>query len=137
MPGRYPHAAKGRDERAHGVIQDAIDKGYLDNDRKYYVGNLPDHETANQARLSVTRGLPHFGLSPTAWVTDKDGVPCYRNCADPSAPHGVGFQLHSKNAARRYLVTKTGGDPAKLRYNPFAPPRAGRFDDNGVWIPGS
>jgi hypothetical protein len=137
MARRYPHAAGPRDESAHGVIQDAVDKGYLDTGRKYYVGNLASHDIANEARKSITRGLAHFGLAPTAWVTDKDGNPCWKDCKAPDAPHGAGFELHSKNAARKYVVAATGGDPSKLRYNPFTPPRAGRFDDNGTWISGT
>lgn len=137
MAGRYPHASRARDERAHGVIQDAIDKGYLDTGQKYIVPGLRDHATANAVRQSITRGLNHFGLSPSAWVTDADGEQCYKDCKDPDAPHGAGFELHSKNQARAYLVKQTGGDPSKLKYNPYAPPRQGRFSDDGTWIPGA
>lgn len=137
MAKRYPHAAGPRDETAHEVIQDAVDRGYLDTGRKYYVGDLNGHETANEARKSITRGLQHFGLAPTAWVTDQAGNPCWKACQDPDAPHGAGFELHSKNAARRHVATQTGGDPAKLKYNPFAPPRPGRFDDDGQWVAGT
>jgi hypothetical protein len=136
MARRYPHAAQARDERAHGVIQDAIDKGFLDTGKKYYVGNLPGHEVANEARRAITRGLHHFNLAPTAWVTDTAGEPCWKDCKDPDAAHGAGFELHSKNAARKYIVDSTGGDPSKLKYNPFAPPPQPRFSDDGTWIPG-
>jgi hypothetical protein len=137
MARRYPHAAGTRDERAHGIIQDAVDKGYLDTGRKYYVGDLPTHEAANESRKAITRGLTHFGLAPTAWVTDEAGEPCWKDCKSPEGPHGAGFELHSKNQARKYMVDKTGGDPAKLKYNPFAPARTGRFDDDGTWNPGT
>jgi hypothetical protein len=137
MAARYPHAARDRDDRAHGVIQDAIDKGYMDSGRPYIVPGLPSHEVANQTRQSITRGLHHFGVAPAAWVTDADGNQCGKACQAPDAPHGAGFELHSKNAARKYIVQQTGGDPAKLKFNPFAPPRPGRFDDDGQWIPGT
>jgi len=137
MAGRYPHASNSRDERAHDVIQDAIDKGYLDTGRKYVIPGLASHDIANETRVAITRGLRHFGLAPSAWVTDGDGNQCYKDCADPSAPHGAGFELHSKDAARKYLVRETGGDPAKLKFNPYAPPRQGRFADDGTWIPGN
>lgn len=137
MAGRYPHASKTRDERAHGVIQDAIDKGYLDSGRKYLITGLPGHDAANDARVSITRGLKHFNLSPSAWVTDGDGNQCFRDCKDPSAPHGAGFELHSKTAAKRYLVEQTGGDPSKLKFNPYAPRHQGHFSDDGQWIPGT
>ena len=137
MAGRYPHAAGARDERAHGVIQDAIDKGYLDTGQKYIVGGLPSHDIANQTRVAITRGLVHFGLAPAAWVTDQAGEQCWKDCADPDAPHGAGFELHSKNEARKHVVRQTAGDPAKLKFNPYSPPRQGRFDDNGHWNSGT
>jgi hypothetical protein len=137
MASRHPHVNPSRDERAHGVIQDAIDKGYLDTGKKYYVGDLPSHEVANESRKAITRGLGHFNLAPTAWVTDEAGNPCWKGCKDPAGPHGAGFELHSKNQARKYIVEKTGGDPAKLRYNPFAPAVSGRFDDDGTWLSGT
>ena len=137
MAARHPHVNPNRDERAHGVIQDAIDKGYLDTGRKYYVGDLPSHEVANESRKAITRGLAHFNLAPTSWVTDKDGSPCWKDCKDPEGPHGTGFELHSKNAARKFIVEKTGGDPAKLRYNPFAQAPTGRFTDDGQWSTGA
>lgn len=134
MAGRYPHAAGARDERAHEVIQDAIDKGYLDSGRKYPVPGLPNHDVANETRQSITRGLNHYGLAPAAWVTDQHGEQCWKDCQDPNAPHGAAFELHSKNSARRHIVRQTGGDPAKLKFNPYAPPRQGRFDDDGQWL---
>lgn len=137
MAKRYPHVAQQRDERAHGVIQDAIDRGYLDSGQKYLIKDLPTHTAAREAQVSIIRGLKHFNLSPSAWVTDSDGNQCYRDCADPSAPHGAGFELHSKRAAQRYLVEQTGGDPSKLKYNPYAPRRQGHFSDDGQWIPAS
>lgn len=137
MPGRYPHVSQARDERAHGVIQDAIDKGYLDSGRKYIVPGFANHESANQGRRSITRGLDHFGLARSAWVTDGDGNQCYQDCKDPDAPHGAGFELHSKDRGRAYVVDDTGGDPAKLKWNPHDARRHGRFADNGTWIPGS
>jgi hypothetical protein len=137
MSGRYPHASGERDERAHGVIQDAIDKGYLDTGRKYMIPGLPSHDVANETRLSLGRGLTHFGLCKSAWVADADGTPCYRDCQDPDGPHQAGFELHSKNAGRRYLVKQTGGDPTKLKWNPYSSKKPGRFSDSGKWIPGT
>ena len=137
MAGRYPHASGPRDERAHAVIQHAIDSGYLDTGRKYYVPSLPNHEVANLTRMSITRGLHHFNLAPSAWVTDKDGNPCYKDCKDPNAPHGAGFELHSKNEARKHIARSAAGDPSRLKFNPYMPVRQGRFGDDGTWIPGT
>jgi hypothetical protein len=75
-----------------------------------------------------------MGVSCAAWVTDADGEPCYRSCADPSAPHGVHFRLFPKNASRRFVTEQAGGDPAKLKYNPWKRKSGPRFDDNGVPI---
>jgi hypothetical protein len=133
----HPNRMQSRDERAHKVIQDAVDKGYLDSGRPYIIPGLASHDIANEVRQSLTRGLHHFGLAPAAWVTDGDGEQCWKSCKDPGAPHGAGFELHSKNAARKHVVRETGGDPAKLKFNPHASRRQGRFDDSGVWQPGA
>lgn len=135
MTGRYPHAARARDERAHAVIQDAVDQGYLDSGRKYQVPGLKDHDTANQTRLSIARGLEHFGLVRAAWVTDADGGQCYTDCKDPAAPHGAAFELHSKNRGRHHIAQTTEFDPGKMKYDPRASRRTSRFDDDGKWIP--
>lgn len=124
-----------RDETAHPVVQDAIDKGHLVSGERYHVPGLASHDIANKARLSVGRALEHFGLSRTAWVTDADGEPCYRDCKDPAAPHGVGFHLYTKDGSRAHVVRETGGDPAKLKFNPHMRRQQGRFSANGTWIP--
>jgi hypothetical protein len=135
MAGRHPNRMRPRDESAHPVVQDAIDRGYLVSGEKYHVPGLMTHDIANTARLSVGRALEHFGLSRAAWVTDADGNPCFRDCKDPSAPHGVGFQLYTKDGARAHVVRESGGDPAKLKFNPHMPRKTGRFSDDGKWIP--
>lgn len=137
MGGSHPNRMQERDERGHGVIQDAIDKGYLDSGRKYIVHGFRTHDAANEARQSLNRGLAHFGLAPAAWVTDGAGEQCWKDCADPDADHGAGFELHSKNAAKRHVVKETGGDPSKLRFNPYARPVQGHFDPDGTWNPGT
>lgn len=119
------------DTRAHGVVQDAIDRGFLESGEDYWIRNLPNHQVANESRLSVGRALVHFNLSRTAWVTDADGNPCYRECVDASAPHGVKFRCFSKTAGRRHIVQQAGGDPSKLKYNPFGKRKNEAFDDDG------
>src|ERR1700679_3193338 len=101
-PKRHPNAWVKRDERAHPVIEDAISKGYMDSEESYYVMNLPSHEVANQSRLSVTRALEHYGLAKACRVVDQEGNPCYKDCQDPAAPHGVSFVLRSKTSAREH-----------------------------------
>lgn len=137
MAGTHPNRMQPRDERAHGYIQDAIDKGYLDSGRKYIIMGFPTHDRANEARLSILRGLNHFGLSPAAWVTDSGETQCYRDCKDPNAVHGAGFELHSKNEGRKHVVRETGGDPSKLKWNPHMTRRQGRFSPDGTWQPGT
>lgn len=132
----HPNKLVKHDDSAHPVVQDAIDKGYMASGANYYVQGLRDHATANQARLSVGRALTFFGLSRTAWVTDADGTPCYKACQDAAAPHGVGFRLISRDAGRRYVAEQSGGDPSKLKYNPYMPRRRPRFNDDGSWNPG-
>lgn len=120
-----------RDERAHPVVQDALDKGYLDSGEVYQITGFATHDAANQARLSVNRAGQHMNVSTPCWVTDEAGESCYKACADPDAPHGVFFRLHSKDAARKHIVHVTGGDPSKLKFNPFARGSGPVVDDAG------
>lgn len=119
MAGRHPNAWRERDERGHGVVLDAIGKGYDGNGVPYVIPDLPSHAAANEARKVVGRALEHFGYPRAAWVADQDGEQCYRACADENAPHQVRFELHNKNAARSHVAREAGGNPANLKYNPF------------------
>ena len=116
------------DESAHRLIQHAINRGYVDNGEPFLLPGLRDHASANDARVSVARALEHFNLGRAAWVIDANGEPCYRDCRNPSAPHGIGFQLHSKNKARQHVAQR---DQAEVKYNPFLRRQSPRFDDNG------
>lgn len=132
MAGRHPRALKQRDERAHPVVQDALDRGYLDSGQDYVIPPLPNHATANRVRISVVRALEHFNLGKAARVVDQDGNPCWHDCADPDALHSVTFRLHSKKGARAHVLQSTGGDPSKLKYNPFARPQTPLIPDDGA-----
>ena len=132
MSGRHPSAMKPADSRSYGVIQHALDSGYKETGEPYVVKGLPTHTIANEARLSVGRGLAHYNLSRACWVVDGDGNPCYQNCVDENAPHGVAFRLLSKQAGRAYIVQKTGGDPSKLKYNPWRRKKPTPFNDDGT-----
>ena len=120
-----------RDERAHPVVNDALDRGYLDSGREYPVDGIIGHQAANQARLSVKLAATHLGVSAACWVVDQAGNPCPQDCEPSDTPHGVRFRLHSKAAARAYVTRQAGGNPANLRYNPFQRGEPRRFDDNG------
>lgn len=124
-----------RDERAHGVLRDAIARGYIASGEVYVLPLLPGHDLANEARLSVNRGARHLGAGVAAWVTDAAGVNCWRECADALAPHGVRFRLFAKTAARRYVNGVAQGDPANLRYNPYARHARPIVDENGNPMP--
>lgn len=119
MTGRHPNSWRERDERGHGVVQDAIGKGYVGSGQPYLVQGFPSHDAANEARKVVGRALEHFGFPRAAWVTDAHGEQCYRACADPAAAHGVGFELHDKNSARSHVVRQADGNVANLKYNPY------------------
>lgn len=133
MAGTHPHGMRAPDESAHRLIQHAIKRGFLDSGKPFLLPGLPDHASANDARVSVARGLEHFNLGRAAWVTDADGNQCYRDCKDPSAPHGIGFQLHSKNKARQHVAQR---DPSEVKFNPFLRRQSPRFDDNGQQMQG-
>jgi hypothetical protein len=134
-PPRYPHAAVKRDERGHGVVLHAIELGYTDTGDKYYVRGCDDHEMANQVRLTINRALKHFGLTPSSWVVDSADKQCYKNCQDEKATHGVGFELHTKDAARRYILEKAKAAPSKVKYNPYSRKKTQKFSDDGTWNP--
>lgn len=131
MSGKHPNRLQQADDRAHDVVQQALDEGHLESGEPFLISPMPTHTIANDARLSVGRALVHFNLSRTAWVVDGDGEPCYRDCKDENAPHGVKFRLFSKNAGRRHIVQQAGGDPSKLKYNPFEKRKTTAFDDDG------
>lgn len=120
-----------RDERAHPVVNDALDRGYLDTGREYPVDGIGGHDAANEARLSVKRAADHLGVSEACWVVDQAGNPCGQDCQAPGTPHGIRFRLHNQNSARAYINRQVGGDPSKLKYNPFQRGETRRIDDNG------
>ena len=128
MSGRPLHQA---DTRADPVIQDALDRGYLDSDAVYVIPGFPTHDAANEGRLSVNRSARRQNLSPGAWVTDDAGDPCHKACQDPSAAHQVRFRLWSKDKARSHVFRESAGDPANLKYNPWTSHRTRRFSDSG------
>lgn len=97
-----------------------MDNGYEDSGTPYIIPNLKNHATANETRLIVGRALEHFGYGRSVWVTDSDGQQCYKNCKDENAPHGVGFELHSKSKRQAHVLAETGGDPTKLKWNPHS-----------------
>ena len=126
--GRKPAQA---DTRADPVIAHAIEQGYLDSNEVFTVPGMASHDIANDGRLSVNRAARRRNLSPGAWVADQDGNPCYQDCQDPDAPHLVKFRLWSKNTARTHVFRETGGDPSKLKYNPWTSHKRVRHDDSG------
>ena len=120
-----------RDERAHGVVNDALAKGFLDTGAIYPVDGIASHDAANEARLSVNRAGQHLGMSTPCWVVDQDGQHCPKGCQRPDSPHGIRFRIHSKDSARKHVYRQTAGDPSKLRYNPFARAAGPVVDDYG------
>jgi hypothetical protein len=120
-----------RDETAHPVIEQALAEGYLDTEAVYHVHGFASHAIANQARLSLNRGGHHLNVSTPSWVVDDYGEQCYRSCKDPEAPHGLAFRLFSKDSARAHVLKGSGGDPKKLKYNPFKRGQRAIIDDSG------
>lgn len=132
MSHRDVRKAGPRDERAHPVVHDAINRGYVISGETYTdIGSLPTHDVANQSRQLVKQAGEHLGVAVAAWVTDADGTPCYRSCKDPSAPHRVHFRVFTKNAARQKVAQDADGDPANLKYNPFWRGEPRLLDDDG------
>jgi hypothetical protein len=120
MAGRHPFKQTPRDTRAHKLIEHYLNNYGVDSGVKETIP-MQDHHAANEGRLSVRRGARHFGgLSAAAWVIDQDGEQCIDECRDPRAPHALVFSLSSKERGRAHVYREAGGDPANLKYNPWA-----------------
>jgi hypothetical protein len=134
MPGGHPNARHPADTRADPVIADVIAQGYMDSGEVYTIGRAwPTHAAANEVRLSVNRSARRQNLSPGCWVTDQDGQKCnplQNPCQDPDAPHYVKLRLYSKDSGRTHIFRQSGGDPAKLKYNPWTRKKP-RYDNSG------
>ena len=132
MPGGHPNARHQADRRADPVIALAIERGYLNTDEPFDVPR-PDHNSANELRLSLNRSAQRQNLSVPAWVADANGEECNprkTTCRDPEGPHYVRFRVYDKKSGRAHVFRSTGGDPAQLKYNPWA--RKGpKFTDSG------
>ncbi len=112
MAGRHPAGMRPRDERAHPVVQHAIDQGYVGTDRPYPVRGFPTWQIANEARKSINNAARHLGVACSSRSADHI-------IAEPDGTFTVHFRLYAKNQARAYIASQTGGDPSKLAYNPF------------------
>jgi hypothetical protein len=131
MTGLHPRAMQPRDETAHGLVNHALDRGYLDTHEPFAVDSLESHEVANDWRLRVGRAADHLGVSDATWVVDQAGNPCPRDCQPPGTPHGIRFKLYSKDAAREHVTREADGNPANLKYNPFQRAEPRRIADDG------
>lgn len=126
------------DTRADPILEDAIERGYVGTDEPYTISApLPSHGIANDARKLVQAAAKRRNLAAGAWVTDHDGQQCLDGwrgappCQDPEGPHYVKFRLWSKDAARTHVFRQTGGDPSKLKYNPWRQGKTQKYDDHG------
>jgi hypothetical protein len=133
MPGGHPNARHEADTRADPIIARMIELGYLGSGEPFDIP-MQDHDSANEGRLSVNRSARRQNLSPGAWVADQHGERCYKDCADPGAPHYLRVKLWPKDAARSHIFRESGGDPAKLKYNPWQR-KTPRYSDQGQ-LPG-
>ena len=129
MPGGHPNARHPADTSADPVIAKMIELGYLGSGNPFDIP-MQDHNSANRGRLAVNRSARRQNLSPGAWVADETGEACRPPCAAPGAPHYLRVKLWAKTEGRTHIFRQTGGDPAKLKYNPWA--RKGpRYRDDG------
>jgi hypothetical protein len=124
MAGRHPRALRPRDERAHPVVQDAIDKGYVGTGRHYPVDGFASREAANEGRKSINNACRHLGVSCRS--REAEDLQELTN-----GTWRVTFRLWPKNEGRAHIRTVTGGDPANLAYNPFSRAEGPALDDDG------
>lgn len=124
MAGRHPQSLRQRDERAHPVVKDALDKGYSGTGRPYEVDGFTSREAANEGRKAINNACRHLGVSCRSRESDD-----LIELSDGS--WRVTFRIWPKNQGRAYVREATGGDPAKLAYNPFARAEGPLVDDDG------
>ena len=113
-----------RDERAHPVVKDAIDKGHLGTGKPYVVDGFATREAANEGRRSINNAARHLGVSCSSREADHieqltDGT--WR----------VSFTIWPKNSGRQHVAATYGHDPASLPYNPFRGGEGPLYDDHG------
>ena len=128
MPGGHPNARHPADTRADPIVAKLVADGYLNSGEAFDIP-MPTHDAANEGRLSFNRSARRQNLSPGAWVADQAGEPCRHDCADPEAPHYLRVKLWAKDKGRGHIFRQSGGDPGKLKYNPWA--RGKRYSDSG------
>lgn len=113
-----------RDERAHPVVEDAINKGYLNTGRHYYVDGFDTEDTAQEARRSIYNACRHLNVS----CSSRSGEDVLQ-LTDSS--WRVQFRIYSKEHGRAHIAQQTGGDPSKLAWNPFQRGDKPLVDDHG------
>lgn len=121
------------DKRGDPYVDDYLARYGLDSEQVYTIRGFPSHEAANEGRLSVQRSARRQNLGPSVWVADEAGERCgprSADCGALDAPHQVRFRLWSKDRAREHVFRESGGDPANLKFNPWAG-RGRRFSDSG------
>lgn len=101
-----------RDESAHPVIKRALDGGYLDSGEHYRIPGFTSREAANRGRQAINNAARHLGVS----CSSREAADIHDN---GDGTFTVTFRLFSKSGGRKYVKEQSGGDPAKLAYNPF------------------
>jgi hypothetical protein len=124
MAGRHPQALRPRDERAHPVIKDAIDRGYVGSGRYYDVDGFTSQQAANDGRRAINNAARHLGVS----CSSKEAADVLE-LTDGS--FRVRFRLWAKNQGRAHIHAQAGGDPSNLAYNPFHRAEGPAVDDDG------
>lgn len=132
MPGGHPNARHPADTRADPIVAKMVADGYLNTGESFDIP-MPTHDAANEGRLSFNRSARRQNLSPGAWVAGEDGEPCNaakNPCPDPDGPHYLRAKLWHKDRGRGHIFRESGGDPAKLKYNPWDR-KTRKFSDSG------
>jgi hypothetical protein len=124
MSGRHPAGMRPRDETAHPVVKHAIEQGYLGTGQPYIVKGFADWEAADRGRRSINNACRHLGVSCSSRAAEHI-------IQAPDGTFEVHFRLYPKSTGRQYVRQQTGGDPAKLAYNPFQRGERAIVDDSG------
>jgi hypothetical protein len=125
MAGRHPRAMRPRDESAHPVVQKAIDEGYVGSGSYVEIDGFASRDAANRGRKAVNNAARHLGVS----CSSKEAADLLELT---DGTWRLRFRLWAKNQGRQHVHQVSGGDPAKLAYNPFARAEGPAVDENGI-----
>lgn len=113
-----------RDERAHPVVKDAIESGYINTGKYYEVRGFASEAVAQDSRRSIYAACRHLNVS----CSSRSGEDVLEMT---DSTWMVRFRIFTKEHGRAHVLAQSGGDPSKLAWNPFERGETAVVDDSG------